>query len=254
MLLAVDVGNSNVVFAALCDGEVVCRHRTETLRNGSREDYGAALQALLSTGKITAAELDGAILSSVVPEADEAIASAIMQQTGLSCLQVSPAMKTGMPLRIDAPDTLADDIICGCVGAVQLVKGPVAVVDMGTATTVVVVDRDGCYRGGAIMPGVKLSLRALTAGTSLLPEMTVTAPGKVIATETVESILSGSVYGTAAAIDGLVARMEEELGYGLQIVATGGLGSAVLPYCKRTVRYEADLLFRGMAALYEMNT
>lgn len=253
MLLAIDVGNSNVVFAALRGTRVESRYRTETLRAGTEEDYRAELAAFFTAGGISAADFDGAILSSVVPETDEAIMAAVRAVTGLSCLQVSADMELGMPVRIDRPETLGSDIICGCVAAKQMVGAPVAVVDMGTATTIMVVDREGACRGGAIMPGVKLSLAALTAGTSLLPDMTITAPGKIIATETVESLLSGAVYGAAAMVDGMVERMEEELGDPLQVVITGGLGAVTAPYCKRPVRYEPDLLFFGMAALYKRN-
>ena len=249
MLLAIDVGNTNIVFALLQGDVVLSRSRTQTLRNGTKEDYIAVLRGsgLLLDG------VDGAVLSSVVPETDAAVMDAVKALTGLTCLQVTPALRMDMPICLDQPETLAADIICGCVGARTLTAGPVAVVDMGTATTIVVMDREGRYRGGAIMPGVKLGLGALTAGTSLLPDLTITKPGKVIATETVESLLSGAVYGAAAMIDGVVSRMEEELGDSLEIVITGGLGAVVRPYCKRRVRYDEDLVFRGMAALYEKN-
>jgi len=249
MLLAIDVGNSNIVFAVLQDGSVHNRYRMETLRTGSKEQYAAVLQG----SGILCEGINGAILSSVVPEVDKAIVDAVKMSAGLTCLQVTPAMRVDMPICLDQPQTLAADIICGCVGAKMLADGPVAVVDMGTATTIVVVDQEGQYRGGTIMPGVKLGLAALTSGTSLLPEMVIAKPGKVIATETAESLLGGAVYGAAAMVDGVVCRMEEELGYPLKIVMTGGLGAVVAPYCKREVRYDEDLVFRGMAALYDMN-
>ena len=249
MLLAIDVGNTNIVFALLQGEAVQSRYRTRTLRDGTKEDY----IALLRRSGLLRGNIIGAILSSVVPEADAAVMDAVKALTGLTCLQVTPALRMDMPICLDQPETLAADIICGCVGARTLTAEPVAVVDMGTATTIVVMDREGRYRGGAIMPGVKLGLGALTAGTSLLPDLTITKPGKVIATETVESLLSGAVYGAAAMIDGVVSRMEEELGDSLEIVITGGLGAVVRPYCKRRVRSDEDLVFRGMAALYEKN-
>lgn len=255
MLLAIDVGNSNTVFAAMVGPEVQGRYRTQTLRQPDAAGaYTAALEAFFAAEGLRAADFDGAILSSVVPEADGALTEAVAAVTQLSCLRVTPSLRTDMPILLEHPETLAADIICGCVGAMRLVKPPVAVVDMGTATTIVVLDKDGAYRGGVIAAGVKVALSALTAGTSLLPDTHISAPGKIIATETAESLLGGAVYGAAAMADGVVERMEQELGYPLATVVTGGLGGVVAPYCRRSVTYDADLLFRGMAALYEMNT
>ena len=125
--------------------------------------------------------------------------------------------------------------------------------DMGTATTVVVIDKDDCYRGGAILPGVKLSYAALASGTSLLPDISITPPKKVVATNTVDAMRSGAVFGTAATIDGIVDRMEEELGYPCKLIATGGLAQAITPYCKREIICDNDLLLKGLWALYEKN-
>ena len=130
-------------------------------------------------------------------------------------------MKTGMDVRIDDPSTLAGDLVVGSVAAMACYGTPAIVMDMGTATTVVVIDKDDCYRGGAILPGVKLSYAALASGTSLLPDISITPPKKVVATNTVDAMRSGAVFGTAATIDGIVDRMEEELGYPCKLIATG---------------------------------
>jgi len=251
MLLAIDIGNSNIVWALMEGHKVIHRLRTQTERTAAAEAFAVHIRALLKN--CGALRPEGAILSSVVPEVDSAIAEAVQAETGLLCMQVTPSMKIDMPICLDEPETLAGDIICGCVGAKEIAPLPLAVVDMGTATTIVVVDAQGQYRGGAIVPGVKLSLSALTAGTSLLPDLHITAPGKVIATETAESLLSGAVYGAAAMVDGLVLRMERELNASLRTVITGGLGKVICPHCQINAVYDEDLVFRGMAILYEKN-
>ena len=189
----------------------------------------------------------------MVPETDAALIAAVKEVFSCDCVTVQAGMRTDMPICIEHPETLGADIITGCVGALADYGAPLVVIDMGTATTVVVVDGDGNYRGGAIIPGVKLGLRALTAGTSLLPDLSVVAPGKCIASLTEDAMLSGAVYGSAAMLDGLVERMEDELGQKMTVVATGGLAGCIVPYCKRTVAYEPELLLKGMAVLYEKN-
>jgi len=130
---------------------------------------------------------------------------------------------------------------------------PTIVIDMGTATTLVVIDDKRCYRGGAIVPGIKLSYSALAAGTSLLPDIFITAPKKCIASNTVDSMRSGAIFGTAATIDGMIDRMEAELGYKCTVVATGGLASSVIPCCTHEIIYDNDLLLKGLWILYEKN-
>ena len=162
-------------------------------------------------------------------------------------------MKTGMNVRIDDPGTVAGDLIVGGVAAMQFYGTPVIVLDLGTATTATVIDEKGSFRGGAIMPGVKLSYGALAAGTSLLPDISITPPKKCIATNTVDCMRSGAVFGTAAMIDGLIDRMEAELGQPCTVVATGGLASSITPYCRREIVCDDDLLLKGMWVLYEKN-
>lgn len=253
MILTVDVGNTNIVLGYLDGTAVLGRSRMATRRDGEAAPYAAALRRSLRENGLTAAQVEGAILSSVVPEAEAALQAAVEEVFSCACLRVCAGMKTDLPLCIDRPDTLGADIIAGCVGALADYGAPLAVVDMGTATTVVVVDAVGRYRGGVIVPGVKLALQALTAGTSLLPDAVVAAPGKCIATDTEGAMRSGAVYGAAAMLDGLIDRMEAELGCRLTVVATGGLAGCIVPYCTRPVAYEPELLLKGLAVLYEKN-
>ncbi len=166
---------------------------------------------------------------------------------------VGPGVRTGMNVRVDDPGTVAGDLIVGGVAAMHYYGAPAIVLDLGTATTATVIDANGCFCGGAIMPGVKLSYGALAAGTSLLPEISITPPKKCIATNTVDCMRSGAVFGTAAMIDGLIDRMEEELGMKCTVVATGGLASSIVSCCRHEIVCDDDLLLKGMWYLYEKN-
>lgn len=248
MLLTIDVGNSNIVFGLLEQGTMLSRRRRETRDGASAADYEAEIAALLA-GRIP----EGAILSSVAPEVNGALAAAAEKVTGKKCLVVGSGMALDMPLRVEEPASVGADIIAGCVGAKEHYPLPLAVADLGTANTVMVVDRTGAYVGGVIAPGLKMQLKALGAGTSLLPDLEVCAPEKVIGANTVDCLESGVVYGTAAMLDGIVERMEEELGETLTVVACGGLSGLVAPLCRHAVVYDPDLLLKGMEAIYRKN-
>ena len=247
MLLAVDVGNTNIVIGCLEDAEVknTVRVRTEI---GTAAEYGIKLKQLFDFFKIDSRCFEGAILSSVVPSVTEPLQQAIEWLTGVKCMLVGPGMKTGMNVRIDDPGTLGCDLVVGGVAAIHEY-----VLDLGTATTITLIDESRAFRGGAIIPGVKLSYRALAAGTSLLPDISITPPKKCIATNTVDCMRSGAVFGTAAMIDGMIERMETELGQRCKIVATGGLASSVVPFCRREIICDDMLLLKGLWVLYQKN-
>ena len=179
--------------------------------------------------------------------------TAVKKGTGLDCLVVGPGIKTGMNVRIDDPASLGADFVVGCVAAIRYYGTPCIVLDLGTATTAVVVDENKNYLGGAIFPGVNLSFRALTAGTSLLPEISITPPRKVISTNTVDCMKSGAVYGTAGMLDGLIFRMEKELGKKCTVVATGGIARCIIPFCEHEIILDDNLLLKGIWTVWEKN-
>ncbi len=253
MILAIDVGNTNIVLGAIDEGKIVSVVRIHTDTRETEAEYTIKLKEIFYAYGMSAEEFEGAILSSVVPPVTGAISRAVRQLTGLECLIVGPGMKTGMNIRIDDPGTVAGDLIVGGVAAMQFYGTPVIVLDLGTATTATVIDEKGSFRGGAIMPGVKLSYGALAAGTSLLPDISITPPKKCIATNTVDCMRSGAVYGTASMIDGLIDRMESEMGQKCAVVATGGLASSITPYCRHAIECDDDLLLKGMWVLYQKN-
>ena len=253
MILTIDVGNTNVVLGCVEDGVVVSRSRLATNTSDLPNDYAMKMRQSFAFDSIDYHEFEWAILSSVVPQVNRAIRSAVRKLTGLECIIVGAGIKTGVNVKIDDPGTLAGDLITGTVGALSMYQPPIIIVDMGTATTIVAVDKDGAYIGGAIVPGVNLSFEALSQGTSLLPNISIEAPRKCIATNTVDSMKSGAVFGTAAMVDGMIDRMEEELGQSATVVATGGLSGGIIPYCKHEIKHEPDLLLKGLAILYQKN-
>ncbi|MBQ5977498.1 MAG: type III pantothenate kinase [Oscillospiraceae bacterium] len=253
MILAVDVGNTNIVIGCLEQGEIKNTVRVRTEPGRTAAEYGIELMQLFDFFGIERRGFEGAILSSVVPPVNEPLRQAIEMLTGVKCLIVGPGMKTGMNVRIDDPGTLGCDLVVGGVAAIAEYGAPVIVLDLGTATTITLIDENKCFRGGAILPGIKLSYAALAAGTSLLPDISITPPKKCIATNTVDCMRSGAVFGTAATIDGMVDRMEAELGLPCKVVATGGLASKITPYCRREVVCDDHLLLKGLWVLYQKN-
>ncbi len=253
MILAIDVGNTNIVLGCIEEGKILNIVRLQTRIGATEAEYAIKLRQLLEFYGVDTQGFEGAILSSVVPPVTSALQRAVKMVTGLSCMVVGPGMKTGLNLRIDDPGTLAGDLLVGAVAAMNEYGCPVIVMDLGTANTMTVVDKDGCFRGGAILPGVKLGYAALAAGTSLLPDISITPPPKSVATNAVDCMRSGAVFGTAAILDGLSERMEAELGYPCALVATGGLASSITPYCKREIQCDDDLLLKGLWVLWSKN-
>ena len=254
MILTIDVGNTNIVLGTVENGKVLSTSRIATNRDDLANDFALKIRQICELDRVDYKAFEGAIMSSVVPQVNTALKNAVKKLTGLDLMVVGAGLKTGMNIKIDDPATLGADLITGAVGAVAKYKPPIVFADMGTATTVFAIDRDGAFRGGAILPGVKLSYRALSAGASLLPEISIESPKKCIGTNTVDCMTSGAVYGAAAMLDGMVERMEDELGEHVTAVATGGIARHIVPYCKRHVEYEPDLILLGLEIIYKKNT
>lgn len=254
MILAIDVGNSHIVIGMVDNGEIRNIVRVHTDPRETATEHIIKLRQITEFYGLDPTAFEGSILSSVVPRVTEALKTALEKLTGKRTMVVGPGIKTGMNLRVDEPGSVAADLIVGSVAAAAYYGTPAIVVDMGTATTMTVVDKNNCFRGGAIIPGVKLSYSALSAGTSLLPDVSILPPKKVVGSNTVDCMRSGAVYGTAAMIDGMIARMEAELGYPCTVVATGGLAAEVIPCCTHPgIIVDSELLLRGLWYLYQKN-
>ncbi len=253
MILAIDIGNTNTVLGCWQGDSLLFTLRIRSDRHKTADEYGLLLDGLLNRQGVDPRALEGGILSSVVPELRTVMAQAAEALTGKKFLVVGSGIKTGLDIRIDDPSKLGADLVVDAVAALAEYAPPLAIFDMGTATTLSVVGRSGTYLGGMIIPGLRVSVDALSARAAQLPYIHLGPPEKVIGGNTVECMQAGAIYGSAAMVDGLIDRVEEALGEKVTAIATGGLMTIVHPYCKREVHYEPDLLLKGLGILYKKN-
>jgi type III pantothenate kinase len=253
MLLAVDVGNSNVVIGCYEGDKIlhVFRMVTDVLK--TEDEYAAGIKSILDMNGLDARGFTGAALSSVVPPLTGVFRETVRRLTGRKAFVVGAGIKTGLNILIDNPAELAADMVCSAVGATAKYAPPVFIIDLGTATKITVIDKSGAYIGGAIIPGVALSSDALTRGASLLPKVNIEAPRKAINGVTADAMKSGIVFGAAAGIDGMLRRFEDEAGAPAVVVATGGLAARVIPHCREKITLDEHLLLDGLRILYEKN-
>lgn len=253
MLLALDVGNTHVVVGLMEGREVRRSFRIATRRDNAVGDYAVALSQLLELAEVDRQEVEQVIISSVVPPVTRALQGAARLLTGKEPLVVGGNVRCRVPVRIKRPETLGADLLTAAVGALDMYQPPLLLVDMGTATTVTVVDQQRRYIGGAILAGVRLGVQALFSGTAQLPSVSIQAPKQAICGTALESIQSGAVFGAAAMMDGLAERFEAELGKKCTLLATGGLAECIVPHCRREFIYDESLLLRGMELIYRLN-
>ena len=253
MILAIDIGNSNIVLGGMEGMDIVFEARIRTDATKTSDEYCIDLKNILDIYGVRRESVEGAIIASVVPQVLNSIKTAVKKLTGKNSMVVGPGLKTGLNIRIDNPSQTGADLVVGAVAALRFHKPPMIVIDMGTATTMMVLDESGAFIGGSISPGVKLSLDALTNGTALLPGLQLDAPRKAIGRNTIDCMRSGIMMAHACMIDGMVERMEAELGSKATVVATGGIAKFVLPMCRTQVLYDKDLLLKGLAILYAEN-
>ena len=253
MILTVDIGNSNIVIGGVEGEQILFEARLRTDATKTSDEYCVDLKSLLDVYRVDVDTIEGSIIGSVVPQVLNSFQTAIKKLTGKQSLVVGPGLKTGLNIKIENPAQTGADLVVGCVAALREHKPPMIVVDMGTATTMVVLDQTGALVGGCICPGVKISMDALTDRTALLPGLQLDQPKHAIGRNTIECMRSGIMMGNACMIDGMVERMEEELGCKTTVIATGGIARFVIPMCRKEIIYDKDLLVKGLAALYRDN-
>lgn len=253
MILAVDIGNSNVVIGGVEGEKILFEARLRTDATKTSDEYCIDLKSILDIYKVDNTDIEGSIIASVVPQVLNTFQTAVMKLTGKRALVVGPGIKTGLNIAIENPSQTGADLVVGCVAALREHKPPMIVVDMGTATTMVVLDKNGSLIGGAISPGVKISMDALTGGTALLPGLQLDQPKRAIGRNTVDCMRSGIMMGAACMLDGMIDRFQEELGYEVKTVVTGGIARFVVPMCRHELTYDKDLLIKGLATLYREN-
>ena len=253
MILAIDVGNTNIVMGCMQGKEIKSISRLATNIVKTDYEYAIEIRQLLDFSGINSQDFEGTIISSVVPPITNTLNSAIKMLTGHDSLIVGAGIKTGVNIVIDNPAQLGSDLLVAAVAALAEYKPPLLLLDMGTATTFTAIDKNSNICGGAIAPGVALSMDALVSGTSQLPKISIEAPKRYIGTNTIDSMKSGCVFGTAAMIDGMIERISEELGGNVTVIATGGLSRFIIRHCKQKIIFDDNLLLKGLAIIYSKN-
>lgn len=253
MILAVDIGNTNIVLGCADDNEILFRERLSTNQTETSLEYAVRIKAALDINKIAPESISGAIISSVVPSATGTVKAAIEKLISVKVLTVGPGIKTGLSIVIDNPAQLGSDLVVDAVAGINEYPVPQIIIDMGTATTYSVIDKNRSFIGGLIATGMAASAEALSSKTAQLPKIAFEKPKKIINSNTVECMKSGIMYSNACAIDGIIERIEEELGEKCTVVATGGLSSVVVPLCKREIIIDDDLMLKGLVLIYSRN-
>ena len=253
MILTVDVGNANIVIGVVKNEKILFDAKLRTDITKTSDEYCIDLKMLMEVYKIHPEQIQGAIVASVVPQVLNSMQSAVRKLIGKTPLVVGPGLKTGLNIRIENPAQTGADLVASAVAALQEHEAPLIIVDMSSTTTMTVLDKNGTLIGGSIGPGVKMSLDALTDRTALLPGLQLDQPKKVIGRNTTDCMRSGVMLGAACMVDGMVERMEQELGYRATVIATGSIARFIVPMCRREIIYDKDLLLKGLAALYREN-
>ena len=255
MILAIDMGNTNIVAGCLGkEDQIIFTERFATDINKTELEYAVLLKTILELHDVKREEIDGAIIASVVPPLTHIIKSALRKLLKCEPLVIGAGLKTGLNIHLDDPSTLGADLVVDSVAAMNIYGAPVIVIDMGTATTITAITKDRTFIGGAIFPGLNVSVEALAAGTSLLPRVSLGAPRKQIGANTMDAIKSGIIYGEASRIDGMIDRFEAELGYSTKVVATGGLSPLIIPHCRHEIINDPELMLRGLKIIYDKNS
>ena len=253
MLLAVDVGNSNIKLGGFSGDELVFVSDMATDTKATADEYAIKILSAFSLHSVERSEIDGAIISSVVPQINRALCGGIEKLFSVKPLIVGPGVKTGVGIQCDMPSSVGADLICATVAAHFLYGSPSVIVDMGTATKLTAVNEKGAFVGTSIAPGVMLGLNALAGGTAQLPLVSLEAPVSAIGKNTADCMKSGIILGAASMIDGMSERIKDELGGKALIIATGGYSSIILPYCKQNITYDENLVLKGLNLIYNKN-
>lgn len=254
MVLAIDIGNTNIVLGGFVEENLTFVARIATNVNKTEDEYATKIRSVLALHNVDKSAIEGAIISSVVPPLNSVMKKAIFLVYGVEPIMVQPGIKTGIGIHCDNPASVGADLICACVATHHIYGSPSLVIDMGTATKIMLMDNSGAFVGASIIPGVSIGLKALASGTAQLPQISLEAPKSVAGKNTVDCMRSGVVFGNASLIDGMIDRYNAEVGENLKVYATGGLASTIVCHCKHDITLDVDLVLKGLYILYKKNS
>ncbi len=253
MLLAIDIGNTNIVIGCIKDDEIIFKARIATDRTRTSDQYGVEIKNMLEAFGVSREEIDDCIIASVVPPVFNSVQTGVLKVIGKQPMVVGPGLKTGLNIHVDIPSQVGSDLIVAAVAALAEYPAPLVLIDLGTATTIEVIEPENIFIGGLIFPGIMVSLDSLSSHAAQLPGISLDKPKRVVGKNTVDCMRSGMMYGTAAMLDGLIDRIAEELGHESTVIATGGLAQFVIPLCKHEIVLEKELLLKGLNIIYKKN-
>lgn len=254
MVLAVNIENTNTVIGCFREEKLMFVESISTSMARTELEYAICFKSIFEIHQLDMGEVEGTIISSVVPPVTNVVKKAAKRISGKEVLIIGPGVKTGLNIMMDNPAQVGSDLVANAAAGIVEYALPLFIVNMGTATTISVIDEKKHYIGGMIIPGVKVSSASLAQETAQLPKISLDKPKKVIGSNTIECMKSGLIYGTAACIDGSIARIEKELGRKAEtIVATGEVAESIIPYCGRKIILDKNLLLKGLKMIYERN-
>ncbi len=253
MLIAVNIGNNEILLGFFKNDELQSTASIACEPNRTPDEYACLIKNIMSFRGLSPEDFEGAICSSVVPSVTEAVRSATHMLCGFRPHLLGAGIKTGLNIKTDDPTQLGGDLVAASIGALKGYKPPMILIDFGTATTFSVLDENGSFIGCSIAPGMLISAQALSSGASLLPQFASLAPKRCIGTNTLESMQSGSIFGSVAMIDGMIRRIEKELSRSATIIASGKLADIIIPLCEREIIRDDTLLLKGLAHIYLKN-
>ncbi len=253
MVLTVDIGNTNIALGGFVSDEPIFVARLSSDVSKTSDEYASLILNTLSLYKVDKMSVKGAAVSSVVPPLTNVIKNAIRLIYGVDPIVIGPGIKTGINIRCDNPSSVGADLICAAVAAHNIYGSPSLIVDMGTATKMSVVDKEGSFIGVSIIPGVIMGMKAMSESTAQLPQVSLEVPPSVIGKNTADCMRSGVIFGNASLIDGMIQRFNEAVGESLPVYATGGLASTVVKHCKHQITLDENLVLKGLNIIYNKN-
>lgn len=254
MILTIAIENTNICVGCFEKTELQFVEGISTTLARTEMEYIMCFHAMFAMHGLQNTEVEGAIISSVVPQVTNIVKGAAKRLTGKEALVIGPGVKTGLNITTDHPAQVGSDLVANAVSGIMQYEAPMIIVNMGTATTLSVIDEKKHYIGGMILPGIQMSSDSLTKGTAQLPGISLEKPKKIIGANTIECMKSGLIYGMASSVDGCISRIEKELGKPVNnIIATGAYAKNILPYCERKMCLNEKLLLEGLRFIYEKN-